>query len=129
MNILSGKINYIKNIESITHIYAKANGKNFSVLLLGSENDYKIDESVNIIFKETEVMIATIESIVSARNSFISTITDINTGEILAEIKFDFNGITITSIVTTSALYDLKCEVGKEFRWFIKSNEVVLQKI
>jgi molybdopterin-binding protein len=128
MNQLRGTIKNIKSIEGISHIFIEVGDKILSSLILSSDEEYQKDGKVNLLFKETEVMIATKESIVSARNSFISPITFINIGEILAEVQFDFDGITITSIITRGALYDLKCNVGDEFRWFIKSNEVTIGK-
>jgi len=128
MNQLRGTIKNIKSVDGITHIFIEVGDKILSSLILSSDEEYQKDEKVNLLFKETEVMIATKESIVSARNSFISPITFINMGEILAEVQFDFDGIPITSIITRGALYDLKCNVGDEFRWFIKSNEVTIGK-
>jgi len=128
MNQLRGTIKNIKSVEGITHIFIEVGDKILSSLILSSDEEYQKDEKVNLLFKETEVMIATKESIVSARNSFISPITFINMGEILAEVQFDFDGIPITSIITRGALYDLKCNLGNEFRWFIKSNEVTIGK-
>lgn len=128
MNRLNGTIKNIKSVDGITHIYVEVGDKIFSSLILSGDEEYQKGEEVHLLFKETEVMIATKESIVSARNSFISPITFINMGEILAEVQFDFDGIPITSIITRGALYDLKCNVGDEFRWFIKSNEVTIGK-
>jgi molybdopterin-binding protein len=129
MNQLSGTIKHTKSSEGITHIYIEVGDKILSSLILGEEEEYQKDEKVNLLFKETEVMIASKESIVSARNSFISPITYINMGEILAEIHFDFDGIQIVSVVTKGALDDLKCNIGDEFRWFVKSNEVLIARI
>ncbi len=129
MNQLSGTIKHIKSVEGITHISVKVGNIIFSSLILSDEQEYQKDEKINLLFKETEVMIASKESVVSARNSFISPITYINIGEILAEIHFDFNGIQIVSVVTRGALYDLKCNVGDEFLWFVKSNEVSIAKV
>lgn len=128
MNQLNGTIKHTKNVDGLTHIYIEVGDKILSSLILSGDEEYQKDEKVNLLFKETEVMIATKDSIVSARNSFISPITFINMGEILAEVQFDFDGIPITSIITRGALYDLKCNVGDEFRWFIKSNEVTIGK-
>jgi len=128
MNQLSGTIKHTKNVDGLTHIYIEVGDKILSSLILSGDEEYQKDEKVNLLFKETEVMIATKDSVVSARNSFISPITFINMGEILAEVQFDFDGIPITSIITRGALYDLKCNVGDEFRWFIKSNEVTIGK-
>ncbi|MBD3840740.1 MAG: hypothetical protein IE909_02435 [Campylobacterales bacterium] len=129
MNQLSGTIKHTKSSEGITHIYIEVGDTILSSLILGDEEEYHKDEKVHLLFKETEVMIASKESIVSARNAFISPITYINMGEILAEVHFDFFGIKIVSVVTRGALYDLKCNIGDEFRWFVKSNEVSIAKM
>ena len=129
MNQLSGTIKHTKSVEGITHVYVDVGDTIFSVLVLSGNEEYQKGECVNLLFKETEVMIATPSSIVSARNSFVSPITYINMGEILAEVHFDFDGIQIVSVVTRGALYDLKCNVGDKFLWFVKSNEVSIAKI
>ena len=129
MNQLSGTIKHTKNVDGLTHIYIEVGDKILSSLILSGDEEYQKGETVDLLFKETEVMIASKESIVSARNSFISPITYINMGEILAEVHFDFDGIQIVSVVTKGALYDLRCNVGDEFRWFVKSNEVSIAKI
>jgi len=129
MNKLIGTIKDTKSNEGITLISVKVGDKTLNSLILGEKEEYQKNEKVNLLFKETEVMIATSESIVSARNAFISPITYINMGEILAEVHFDFDGIQIVSVVTRGALYDLKCNVGDEFRWFVKSNEVSIAKV
>ena len=128
MNSLTGIIKNVKSVDGITHIYIEVSGKIFSSLILSGDEEYQKGEIVHLLFKETEVMVATQESIVSARNAFISPIKFIDMGEILAEIQFDFEGVVITSIVTRGALYDLKCNVGDQFLWFVKSNEISIQK-
>lgn len=128
MNQLNGTIKHTKSVEGITHVYVDVGDNIFSVLVLSGNEEYQKEESVNLLFKETEVMIATIESIVSARNSFVSPITCINTGEILAEIHFNFEGTKIVAVVTKQALDYLQCNIGDNFRWFVKSNEVMIAK-
>lgn len=129
MNSLNGTIKHTKTVDGITHVYIEVGNKILSSLILSDDEEYQKEQEVNLLFKETEVMIATKESIVSARNSFVSPITLINIGEILAQVEFDFDGIRIVSIITKGALYDLKCNIGDEFRWFVKSNEVSIQKV
>ena len=129
MNSLNGIIKHTKTVDGITHVYIEVGNKILSSLILSDDEEYQKEQEVNLLFKETEVMIATKESIVSARNSFVSPITLINIGEILAQVEFDFDGIRIVSIITKGALYDLKCNIGDEFRWFVKSNEISIQKV
>lgn len=129
MNSLNGTIKHTKTVDGITHVYIEVGNKILSSLILSDDEEYQKEQEVNLLFKETEVMIATKESIVSARNSFVSHITLINIGEILAQVEFDFDGIRIVSIITKGALYELKCNIGDEFRWFVKSNEISIQKV
>lgn len=129
MNSLNGIIKHTKTVDGIAHIHIEVGNKILSSLILSDDEEYQKEQEVNLLFKETEVMIATKESIVSARNSFVSHITLINIGEILAQVEFDFDGIRIVSIITKGALYELKCNIGDEFRWFVKSNEISIQKV
>jgi molybdopterin-binding protein len=129
VNSLNGTIKHTKTVDGITHVYIEVGNKILSSLILSDDEEYQKEQEVNLLFKETEVMIATKESIVSARNSFVSHITLINIGEILAQVEFDFDGIRIVSIITKGALYELKCNIGDEFRWFVKSNEISIQKV
>lgn len=129
MNKLTGVIKEIKNCDDIVQIYIDIKGKIFTSLILSSNEVYKIGQKVNILFKETEVMIASKNSKLSARNAFLSKISTIQNGEILSIIKFDFDEKEIVCIVTKNAILDLECKVNEEFIWFVKSNEVSIQRI
>ncbi len=124
MNRVGGVIKEIKKSGEIEHIIVDTKDALFSVLILSSNESYKVADRVELLFKESEVMVATIESKVSARNSFVSKIIEIEEGEILANVTFSFYGSKISSIITREALKDLSCGVGDDSRWFIKSNEV-----
>ncbi len=128
MNKLTGFIKEIKSCEDIVQISINIKGEIFTSLILSSNEVYKIGQKINILFKETEVMIATISSKISARNAFICKITDIKNGDILSSISFDFYGDKIVSIITKNALLDLNCKENEEFMWFVKSNEITIQK-
>jgi len=124
MNRVSGVIKEIKKSGEIELVIVDTQDELFSALILSSIDNYKVGHKVSLLFKENEVMIATIESRVSARNSFVSKIIEIEEGEILANVTFDFYGSKISSIITKDALKDLTCNVGEEYRWFVKSNEI-----
>jgi len=129
MNKLTGVIKDIKSCDDIVQISIDVKGKIFTSLILSSNEIYKLGEKINILFKETEVMLATVFSKVSTRNAFICKITDIENGEILSSISFDFYGDKIVSIITKNALLDLNCKEDEEFMWFVKSNEITIQKV
>lgn len=129
MNKLTGFIQEIKNCDDIVQISIDIKGEIFTSLILSSNEVYKIGQKINILFKETEVMIASVSSKISARNAFICKITEIKNGEILSSISFDFYGDKIVSIITKNALLDLNCKENEEFMWFVKSNEISIQKV
>ena len=128
MNKLTGFIKEIKSCDDIVQISIDVKGKTFTSLILSSNETYKLGEKINILFKETEVMIATVFFFLFSRNAFICKITDIKNGEILSSISFDFYGDKIVSIITKNALLDLNCKEDEEFMWFVKSNEITIQK-
>ena len=129
MNTLRGTIISIKHEDSLMLVFIDIKGQIFSSLILANDNDkwIEVGSNVDVLFKETEVMIATKESLVSARNSFVSTIKDIGNGKLLSSVTFDFNGSEINAIVTKDAINDLKCNIGNDFRWFVKTNEVIIK--
>jgi len=131
MNILKGTIVSIKEVDELMLVFLDVEGHIFNSLVLKNslENEFEIGMCVHLIFKETEVAIATKESIVSERNGLVSKITNIENGKLLANITFDFFENSINSIITKGALHGLKCKVGDDFRWFVKVNEIILQRI
>lgn len=85
----------------------------------------KIGTECNAIFKESEVMIALLNSRVSARNCFEARIANIECDEIFARIYLDFE--SLTALITKEACDALNLKIGKEILWFVKSNEVALE--
>lgn len=130
MNILEGEIVSVKKVDDFLSIDVEVNTKIFSAVVLQSEtlSWAKVGEKANIIFKEMEVMIATASSRVSARNAFLSKIKEIEMGELFANVVFDFEGKEISSVITKHSCEELGCAEGGEFIWFVKSNEVTIQR-
>ncbi|PNV82743.1 MAG: hypothetical protein C0627_08165 [Sulfurimonas sp.] len=129
MNILKGNIVSIKQSDSLMLVFMDVKGQLLNSMLLenGDENRLEVGMDVHLIFKETEVTLATTDSIVSERNSFISKITHIENGKLLANITLDFLGYDINALITKGALHGLKCKIGDEFRWVVKASEITLQ--
>ncbi|MDT8339716.1 MAG: TOBE domain-containing protein [Sulfurimonas sp.] len=129
MNILKGNIVSIKQSDSLMLVFMDVKGQLLNSMLLenGDENRLEVGMDVHLIFKETEVTLATTDSIVSERNSFVSKITHIENGKLLANITLDFLGHEINALITKGALHGLKCKIGDEFRWVVKASEITLQ--
>lgn len=104
-----------------------ANPAIFSAVLLDFAKNLAQGNECNVIFKESEVMIATLDSRVSARNCFESRIVKIECDEIFARIFLDFDGTQITALITKEASLELNLKVGEIVLWFVKSNEVMVE--
>ena len=104
-----------------------ANPAIFSAVMLDFADNLAQGNECNVIFKESEVMIATLDSRVSARNCFESRIDKIQYDEIFARIFLDFDGTQITALITKEASFALNLKVGDEVLWFVKSNEVMVE--
>lgn len=128
MNILQGKISDIKTCDEIAQVSVDVGGIVFSSILIDADSmNLKIHDNVDILFKETEVLVATKQSSVSARNAFLGGVVEIKQGAILSEISFSFQTSIIKSIITTGSLKALNIKKGDEFLWFVKANEVTLR--
>lgn len=64
----------------------------------------------------------------SARNTLKGKVVEITTGQVMAKVKIDIGGQTITSLVSVDAVDDLGLAVGDEATAIIKSTEVILAK-
>ena len=90
--------------------------------------DYlKVGKQVDIIFKETEVIIATGTALkISLQNRFKGPVKRIETGELLSKVVVSSAAGDITSIITTNAVQQLELETGVEVTALVKTNEVML---
>ena len=98
-----------------------------TALVLDFNDNLSLGAECNAIFKESEVMIALLDSRISARNCFGARITEIECDEIFSRIFLDFEGQNITALITKEACEALNLKVGDEVLWFVKSNEVALE--
>lgn len=130
MNVLQGTIKHIQTVNELSRVEIDLHGRSFVSLVIDIDSfgTIAVGNAVTLLFKEAEVLIGTKASTVSASNAFVSVVKKINQGKILSEVIFDFEGVEIISLITTSSLQRLQIEAGKEFLWFIKANEVTLQK-
>lgn len=129
MNTLTGKIVKIASSGEIGQVHVDVNGAIFTSILL-DVNSFGItnEESVKLLFKANEVLIATKESQVSAKNAFLGKVIKIEQGLILSEVTLEFQESSIKSIITTNSLQTLNIKEDMTFLWFVKANEVTLQK-
>lgn len=128
MNQILGKISDCKEADGISFVKVSTKGGKLGVMSLGGE--WRVGESVRACFKESDVLIANKQSQkLSARNKFLCSVVKIEQNGVLARVEFDFMGEKICSLISYEALLELEIGVGEEFVWFVKSNEILLERI
>lgn len=64
----------------------------------------------------------------SARNALKGKVVDITRGQVVAKVKVDVGGQSITSLLSVDALDDLDLKVGDDVSAIVKSTEVMIGK-
>jgi molybdopterin-binding protein len=62
----------------------------------------------------------------SARNQIPATVTGITTGEAIANVELEANGVRLVASITVEAVRELGLAVGSEVTAVIKASEVIL---
>lgn len=127
MNKIKVKIANVLKSGSVALVKLNAveSSAQLTALVLDFNDNLALGTECNAIFKESEVMIALLDSCVSARNCFKARIIKIERDEIFARIFLDFE--SLTALITKEACDALNLKIGKEILWFVKSNEVALE--
>jgi len=64
----------------------------------------------------------------SARNALNGKVVEVVKGQIVAKVKVDVGGQTVTSLISNEAVDDLDLKIGDTVQAIIKSSEVIIAK-
>jgi len=132
MNRISGIISNIQHSGAILLVDIDVEGHGFSAMLIDStiHPEWLAEgNSVDIIFKETEVALAkNLSGIISMRNRMKCTVQQIELGELLSKISLQFQNNQIISAITTRSAIALDLKIGDEVEALVKANEVSLMR-
>lgn len=133
MNTLSGKIIDIQVCESISLIKIQCGDSVLSSIIIETPSTVSYlreGNSINVLFKETEVIIAKKgKHEISLQNQLPCIIENIKKGQLLSRIIIKFNNDEIRSIITSNAVNKLELEEGMEIIAMIKTNEIMLSEL
>lgn len=132
MNLIQGKISSIKINGQISLVRLKVNEITLTSIVIDTPETapyLKVGNAINIIFKETEVIIGkgTTHQI-SLRNQLVGNIKSIESGKLLSKLVLDTAAGEVTSIITTNAVQQLQLNVGDQATAMIKTNEMMLSE-
>ena len=133
MNKLRGRITQIESNDHVSLVDVDVNGDSFTATLLETPDDasyLRVGNSVDVLFKETEVSLAKgLSGLISLRNRMPTTVKQVRSGVILSEVLLDYRGQTISSIITTRSISRLDIKPGDEVEALVKANEMTLMEV
>lgn len=130
MNRYKAKVKSIKSEGSLSLIQLDINGIPItSIILDDSENQKNLEgkSELDVIFKETEVVIATssVEGI-SMRNQIPGTVLKVELSSLLARLTLQTDIGELVSIITAGSVKRLGIKEGLKVTALIKTNEVYI---
>ena len=128
MNQILAEITAVLVSDDLALVHLKCEDQKFSSLIIHQENSFiSTGNKVYMVFKETEVLIGkNSRDQLSVKNCFGSVIKSIEKGKVLSEIKLNFKGHSITSIITSESCERLALCVGMEVEALVKTNDLML---
>jgi molybdate transport system regulatory protein len=132
MNRLKGKIEAINSHDELLLIELNVQETKMKAIVIGKPDDYsylEIGNEIAILFKETEVIISSYKNLnISIQNKLTCTITSLKKGKLLSQVNLDFNGISLSSIITTNSIENLNLKNEDTVTALIKTNEIILSE-
>ncbi len=133
MNVLKGIITGKSVSENLALVDVDVSGVRFTALLIDSiedESEITVGDRVRVLFKETEVAIASgLSGKISLRNRMDCQLNEIIKGKILTRLLLDYNGNPLEAVVTTRSSEMMGLKQGMELQVLVKATEIILQKI
>lgn len=129
MNAIKASVEDIRSSGELVLVSLGVGGDSWRALMVdvASLEGLRKGASMEMLFKETEVMVASEESRLSARNSFVTKIVKITNGELLSQVEFEYFDTCVRAIITREAVDSLLLCEGAVARFFVKSNEITLR--
>lgn len=134
MNQIEGEISGIQSSEHMSLVLVDlGNGIEFHSILLDTAESaqyLQIGKKVNILFKETELVLSKEEKInISMENKILGTITEINKGEILTRVKLNTVIGDLIALVSSISSNNMSLKVNDQVLTMVKFNEVILSPL
>ncbi|MBB6460913.1 TOBE domain-containing protein [Flammeovirga kamogawensis] len=130
MNSFKGTITKITSEGIASLVYVNCSSITFKIVVLDNEETnqkLKIDATVSVLFKNTEVILS-INSLnkSSIENSLEGKITSIDTGKIMSNLIITTSIGNIKALITSEQLNVLNLSLDTSVYLGIKSNEIMI---
>ncbi|AXT52745.1 tobe domain protein [Aquimarina sp. BL5] len=133
MNVFSGHISDIKVSESLSMVSVRLSEhvelKAIIVETPETASYLKIENAVEVLFKETEVIISKEDTLsISIQNKVKATIKDVTKGMLLSKLILKSDIGDMIAILATEALDEMMLTENQEVIAMIKVNEIMISK-
>lgn len=133
MNKFSGRISDIQVSGSLSLVAVKLSESltlKAIIIATPATTDYlKLGNAINILFKETEVVMGTAaEHAISLQNRIPATVSQIEQGQLICKLRLQTEMGEIISIISTNAVKNLALKVNSKVMAMIKLNEMMLSE-
>jgi len=132
MNRITGNIINIQVDGRLSLVKVQAKSSVFTTIIIDTPEtvEYlKINHSIQLLFKETEVILARGTDIsISLQNRLIGKVSVLETGKLLSKVQLNTEFGAISAIITTNAVQQLALKVGATVVAMIKTNEIMLSE-
>lgn len=130
MNRLRGQITAILSSEDLALVDVAVGPDSLSAVLLVSLEEeplLQVGQRVDLCFKETELGLAkNLQGSISLRNRLPVRVEEIRRGVVLSEIRLDYCGQLLRSVITSRSVDRLALRPGDWLEALIKANEVAI---
>ncbi|WP_299218522.1 TOBE domain-containing protein [uncultured Aquimarina sp.] len=133
MNTFSGHISDIQVNESLSMVSVRINEqvelKTIVVETPETASYLKIENAVEVLFKETEVIISTEDTLsISIQNKIKATIKEVKKGVLLSKLLLNSEIGEMIAILATEVLDELMLAENQEVTAMIKVNEIMISR-
>ena len=124
MNTLPATLTAITTSEHMSILTVAAGNEPFHLLLAEQCHD-TIGTPLTLVFKETEVLLASTPTATTA-NIHHAVVVKIEQGSVLSQISLTYNETTITALVPTLTFNPLNIHEGDDVFWIVSPSEISL---
>lgn len=132
MNRLRGIVTACESSDHLSLVDVDACGDIFTAVVVETPDSapwLNPGSKVWVLFKETEVSLAkNLSGLISLRNRMAGRVTAIRKGHLLSEVRLDYRGAAVVSVITTRSVERLGLQEGDTVEGLVKANEVTLME-
>lgn len=131
MNSLAGTIKSIQTDKELSIVTVELDDrtvfKSIVIDTVESTPELKVGNSLSVLFKETEVVVATsFPDSISTQNRIKGTIQSIEEGLLVSNVSIDTAAGPLKAMICTDAVQQIKLARGLEVFALVKMNELIL---